>query len=90
MKKPTKEQVKGFGVKAVIGTVMTGQSIVAGKMINECWKKNKKKAGIIAGVSAGINIGLLASEGFVEKKVCSLGLNKKSPSVDEKTDATNN
>lgn len=89
MKKPTKEQVKGLGVKAIVGTVMTGQSLVAGKFASSYWKKDKKKAGIIAGASALVNIGLLASESTIEKKVCSLG-SKKAAAADVKTDATQN
>ena len=77
MKKPTKDQVKSFGVKAAVGTIMSGQSIAAGKIVSANWKKDKKKSIAFAAGSTIINIGLLCSEDKIEKKICSLGTSKK-------------
>ena len=85
MKKPTKDQVKAFGVKAAIGTIMSGQSIAAGKVVSSNWKKNKKKSVLFAAGSAAINIGLLCSENAIEKKVCTLGT-KTEKAAEEKTE----
>ena len=85
MKKPTKDQVKSFSVKAAIGTIMSGQSIAAGKIVSSSWKKNKKKSIAVAAGSAAINIGLLCSENAIEKKVCTLGT-KTEKAAEEKTE----
>lgn len=84
--KPTKDQIKTFGVKAAIGTIMSGQSIAAGKVVSSNWKKNKKKSIVVAAGSAAINIGLLCSENVIEKKVCTLGTKKTEKAAEEKTE----
>jgi hypothetical protein len=85
MKKPTKDEIKSFGVKAAVGTIMSGQSIAAGKIVSANWKKDKKKSIAFAAGSAIINIGLLCSEDKIEKKICSLGTSKKPKAEDPKT-----
>ena len=90
MGKPTKEQIKKFGVKAAIGTIMSGQSIAAGKIVSANWKKNKKKSIAFAAGSAAINIGLLCSENAIEKKVCALGTKKTEKAAEETKAETSN
>ncbi len=90
MKKPTKEQVKGFGVKSVVASIMTGQSIAAGKFVTANWKKDKKKSIAFAAGSALINIGLLASENIIEKKVCALRTAKKEKAEEPKAPTAGN
>lgn len=77
MKKITKEDVKRFGVKVLFGTVMTAQSLFAGKKSGDNWKKNKTKSCVISGVSALTNVGLIAIEKPIEDKICSITFNKK-------------
>lgn len=84
MKKPTKEQVKRVGVKTVVATLATGQSLGAGKIVSNNWKKNKKKAAAFGLGSLAINIGLAVAEPKIEEKVVTF--QKKPKTTEAKTD----